>query len=994
MAEARHPNVYTIPPHRAFADALAAGLLAQHKERLDVAKGIVLVPTNRAARAIQDAFVRRAEPGLLLPRLVAIGDPEIDETLGSALDPIGQGESIPPAIEPLERTMRLATLVQQVRRQKGDPIDAGEAIRLAQDLGAALDQLLIEKIDPMRLHDDFPDLSAHWEASLEQLDIVLKRWPEELAKIGRIDMAERRNRLLARVAKRWSETPPPGFVAAAGIATTAPAVAEVLRVVSRMENGSVVLPALDIDMPHEEWEELGPHDPDSETGYRKRSIETHPQFALKLLLDRMGVARGEVGRWRWGGGRDSPAVRTRAISNAMAPASFTGKWNDLPPRERRLSGVRGLELATPAEEAQVIALALREAIETPRKTAALVTPDRQLARRVAAHLQRWGITADDSAGRPLSELPSGTLLVALAEAAAERFAPVELLALLKHPLVRFGEERNAWLTQVRKLDLALRGPRPRPGLDAIEGHLAEVMRAARAKGRNRAADDLAELLLWWKETAPLLAPLDDMARRETTLPEMIAAIRETATALSGNAVWSGHNGRPAAEFVTDLEARAAQGPADMRIGELPKLLGQLMAGIAIRPPHGGHPRIAILGLLEARLQQADLVVLSGLNEGVWPGLPNPDPWLAPRIRAQLGLQGLERRIGLAAHDFASALGGRQVLVTRARRDSAAPAVASRFWLRLEAMTGGLTRWPQLKSWAATIDRPEGKPQFAERPEPAPPVDERPKSISVTRVDALKADPFSYYAQSILRLSRLDPVDAEPSAAWRGTAVHEVLETWFEEDGGDPDTLVARAEAMLAGSDAHPLMRALWQPRLLPAIEWMAEHSRALRERGRRQWLAERKGEAEIAGITLNGTADRIDRDGDDRLAIVDYKTGHPPSPGKVEAGFAMQLGLLGLLAERGAFGDVAGSVASFEYWSLAKDQRSGDFGYARQPFLQRKDAGMTADNFVSEAEAMSAEVAARWLKGDEPFTAKLHPEYANYADYDQLMRRDEWWGRD
>ncbi|NNC71931.1 MAG: double-strand break repair protein AddB, partial [Sphingomonadaceae bacterium] len=984
--------VYTIPPHRAFADALAAGLLAQHKGPLGLARGIVLVPTNRAARAIQDAFVRRAEPGLLLPRLVAIGDPEIDETLGSALDPIGENAPVPPAIEPLERTMRLATLVQQLRSQQGDPIDAAEAVRLARDLGAALDQLLIEQIDPQRLHDDFLDLSEHWQLSLDQLDIVLKRWPEELAKVSRIDMAERRNRLLGRVAQRWTENPPKGFVTAAGISTTAPAVAAVLRTVARMERGAVVLPALDIDMPEEEWQALGPHHPDPETGFRKRSIETHPQFALKLLLERMGVARGEVERWRWGGGRDSPAVRTRAISNAMAPANFTGKWNELPPRERRLSGVRGLELATPAEEAQVIALALREAIEEPRKTAALITPDRQLARRVAAHLKRWGIAADDSAGRPLSELPSGTLLIALAEAAAERFAPVELVALLKHPLVRFGEQRSDWLRDVRAFDLAMRGPRPRPGLDAIAPHLAEQLRQTRAQGRAHAADEVAKVMTWWKGTAKLLAPLKTATRAGAAFSDLVAAIRGAATALSGDAVWSGPNGRPAAEFVADLEVRAAQGPADMRIGDMPKLLTHLMAAIAIRPPQGGHPRISILGLLEARLQQTDLIVLGGLNEGTWPGLPNPDPWLAPRIRATLGLPGLERRIGLSAHDFASGLGGRQVLVTRARRDTSAPAVASRFWLRLEAMTGGLTRWPQLKNWATTIDKPDGKPQFAKRPEPAPPIEDRPNRISVTRVDALKADPYSYYAQSILGLSRLDPVDAEPSPAWRGTAVHTVLEEWFEQDGGDPETLVARAEALLASSDAHPLMRALWQPRLLPAIEWIAEYSRKLRASGRRQLLAELRGEAMIAGITLNGTADRIDATTDGALAIVDYKTGHPPSVGRVDAGFAMQLGLLGLLAEKGAFGDIAGSVSSFEYWSLGK--KGDEFGYASQPFKRAKDAAITAENFVGESERMFGEVAARWLTGGEPFTAKLHPEFIDYGDYDQLMRRDEWWGRD
>lgn len=989
MAEADHPNVFTIPPHRAFADALAAGLLRMHgRNPLDLARGILLVPTNRTARAIQNAFVRRAGTGLLMPRLVPIGDPEITETLGSALDPIDMEQAVPPAIAPLERTMRLATLVQGVRRNLGQPADAGAAVRLARDLETTLDQLLIEKVDPRKLPESIAaELSGHWQILLDQLDVILTDWPAELARLGKIDMAERRNRLLDHVARRWRDAPPPGFVVAAGIASTAPAVTGVLRTIARMERGAVIFPALDIGMPEEEWQALGPHDPDPDSGFRKRAIETHPQFALKLLLDHMGVARGEVALWRWGGGHDSPAVRTRAIGNAMTPASFTGKWNDLPPRERRLSGVRGLALATPAEEAQVIALALREAIEEPGRTAALVTPDRVLARRVASHLKRWGITADDSAGRTLSEYPSGTLLLALAEAAAERFAPLSLLALLKHPLVRAGDRRGSWLIQVRNFDLALRGPRPRPDLDAVAAHLRTLYAAAPESRK----PTLAAALTWWEEVQALLAPLEEAAQRSEDLPGLVTAIREAATRLAGEAVWAGLAGREAAQFIADCEVQAALGPATARMADLAPLLRHLLTDIVIRPPQGGHPRIFIWGVLEARLQQADLMILGGLNEGVWPNLPSPDPWLAPRMRAELGLPGLERRIGLAAHDFASALGGRQVLVTRARRDASAPATASRFWLRLEAMTGGLTRAPRFKVWAQSIDRGQGETQPAARPEPRPPLADRPRQISVTRVDRLNADPFAFYAQTMLRLSSLDPVDADPGPAWRGSAVHAILEQWVLEDQCAPDKLRARAERLLDASAAHPLIRTLWRPRLLEQTQWVAERVRASLAVGRRPIAAEAGGEIEISGVTLSGKVDRVDRLADEGLAIVDYKTGQPPGTGAVEAGFAMQLGLLGLLADRGAFEDVDGQASVFEYWALARD---GDgFGYVKQPFRKRGDATITAGNFVAHAASVFASAAEKWLIGDAPFTARLHPEYAPYGEYDQLMRLQEWYGR-
>lgn len=979
MNAAVRPTLFTIPPHRAFADALAAGLIARYgRDPMELARGIVLVPSNRARRAISDAFVRRAGEGLLLPRLVGIGDPTFDEALGGLFDPL-DGDPIPPAIDPLHRMLILSRLVRTARAVR-DPVSAAEAVRLAADLARTLDALLIEEVDPARLRDGAaPELSDHWARSLESLDTILTRWPAELARLGRIDLADRRNRLLDRVARRWAAAPPPGFVLSAGVESTAPAIARLLRAVSRLPTGMVVLPGLDQAMPQEEWDALGPHDPDPATGRAERSIETHPQFRMKRLLDRMGAGRDEVARWRGGGGAVSLA-RTRAINHAMAPAGATGKWAELDTTDRRITGVRAAEFATPGEEAQAIAIALREALETPARTAALVTPDRALARRVVAHLRRWGIEADDSAGRPLSSTPPGTLLIGLAQLAAEQFAPVPLLAVLKHPLVRAGDDRLDWLDGVRRLDLALRGPRPGPGLAGITAHLAS------GDGRERKLR--GEALRWWPDVAPMFESLaigDGIA-----LADGLAALRDAANALGGDAVWAGPAGRAAAELFAGLEAAAGEGPGLLSADDLVRILRQVMDGVAVRPPQGGHPRIFIWGLIEARLQHADVMVLGGLNEGTWPALPAPDPWLAPRIRATLGLPTLESAIGLAAHDFASALGAPRVLVTRARRDARAPAIASRFWLRLEAMTGGMTRAPQLRRWADAIDRSARPVPPADRPAPTPPVKDRPTEIAVTKLDRLKADPFAFYADVMLRLSQLDAVDADPSPAWRGTIIHDVFEKWMKEDGCDPDKLAPRARAMLDRIAAHPVLRALWAPRLMEAIGWVAETIATLRAEGREPIAAERWGEATVGGIRLYGKVDRIDRLADGNLAIVDYKTGKPPSRTQVAEGFAMQLGLLGLIAEQGGFEDVDGTPIAFEYWSLAAKGRQ--LGHVESP-VDGRNATIAPEDFTRLAATNLAQAAARWLTGDEPFVAKLHPELAPYGDYDQLMRLDEWYGR-
>jgi ATP-dependent helicase/nuclease subunit B len=947
------PAVFTIPSHRSFADALASGLIDRFgKDPLGLARGRILLPNNRAVRAVTDAFVRACGSGLLLPRLIPVGDPELDERVGGALDRIDDGEPVRPAIDPAERVLTLASIT-------GGTEGSAEALRLAADLARTLDALLVEEIEPRRLRDavaETADLARHWEKSLQKLQLIYELWPGILEERGTLDLAERRNRLLHRLAERWKDDPPQGFTIAAGITTAAPAVAAVVARVARMPEGMVVLPGLwlaDI-FPDDEWDALG------------REESTHPQYHLKLLLDRIAVGRAEAKRWRWSGRAASSPARSRAVANAMAAPAFSHKWEKLPPAQRRMSGIRVAELPDAASEAQAIALALREALETPGKTAALITPDRQLAARVSGLLARWGVEADDSAGRRLSETAVGTLLLGIASAAAEELAPVPLLALLKHPLVGGeGEERLDWLDVVRALDFKLRGPRPAAGLRGLDAHFG--------------------LLVPWKKARPRIARIDGLLGEPLSLAALASALSEAAQALAGEAAWRGPAGRMAADLIAELQASPAAAQLNVSAEDAVALLRQLLDGQAVRPPYGGHPRIFIWGLLEARLQRADLVILGGLNEGIWPPLPAPDPWLPPKVRATLGLPTLDFRIGLAAHDFASALGAPEVLITRARRDARSPTVGSRFLLRLEAISGGLPRDVRLERITRALDDP-GAPHPADRPAPSPPAEHRPDKISVTAVDRLKADPFAFYAQAILKIRKEDPVDDDHNARWKGIAVHQVLQEWQQHDECDPDKLRSRAELLLQDEAIHPMLRALWAPRLLEAIDWIAALERTNQAEGRRPMVAEATGEAVVAGVTVYGRADRIDGLADGGLAIIDYKTGQPPSQKAVNEGFALQLGLLGLIGRAGGFEGVSGDPTAFEYWSLARYR--GQFGR-----LMRPDKDMQQGEFLAHAGRNFAEVVADYLTGSKPFTAKLNPAYAPYGDYDQLMRLEEWYGR-
>lgn len=989
MADRQAPAIYSIAAHRGFADALVAGLWPRYREAdLGLARLTLLLPSHRTVRTVTEAFVRLAGSegagGMLLPRMVAVGDLDLDEALGPLLDPLGAGEDIPPAADPMRRWLRLAGYLAQVEGLDGQP-GAG-LLRRAFEIGQAMDRLLIEGIAPPDLLSDrvvgiVGELASHWQESTRTFLKVQALWQAELGERGEVDAPTRRNMLFDHAAMAWRETPPAHPVVAAGVTSASPALARLLRVVSQLPRGAVILPDLDLSLDQAVWDSLGsagmPAQPDAPPFGRGDAV-THPQYHLKLLLNRMGIARGEVQPWHRSGTSAAPPARSKAISNLFLPPSGSARWVDLPAGARRLSNVRVMESPHPGEEAQAIAILIRKALEEPEKRVALVTPDRGLAARVAALLRRWDIIADDSAGQPLAQTAAGRLMLLLAELVAQDFAPVPLVAALTHPLVRQGEERARWLENARRLDLALRGPRPAAGL--------EPLRAIAARARLEA---------WWQEAEALLSPLVGLGE-VAPLADLVDRLASVAEALCGEGLWANADGRALAALVDDLREAAGEAGTGLDARELHAVLRDAMERVAVRPPWGGHPRVAIYGLLEARMSRADLVICGGLVEGAWPGRAAPDSLVPPAVLRELGVPGADFRIGLAAHDLAAALGAPEVVLSYALRDDGAPAVPSRFVLRVKALLGELydrheeREAPRL---AMLIDRAD-RVAPAARPRPMPSPEQRKVDISVTGLDRLRSDPYQFYASSILRLRALDPLDGEPSPAWKGTAVHEILDRWHKA-GEQPGELRAIADGVLSEMSAHPLMRSLWRPRLIAGLDWIADEIEMLRGEGRTVLATELDGEMLVRGVRLHGRADRIDRLADGSLAVVDYKTGQPPSRKMVEQGYALQLGLVAMIAEAGGFPGVSGQTCRFEYWSLAKDgKRKGEvapFGYRDTPILEgNKKTGIPAEEFLPQTRRYLDDALDRWILGDDPFTARLNPDLAVYTDYDQLMRLDEW----
>ena len=1004
MSEAG-PKVLNIPAGIAFADALAEGVIRRWgHDPLVLAKVRILLPNRRACRVLQDAFLRvSGARALLLPRLLPLGDLDADElemTSGEVVAEAAAETEIPPAIPPLRRQLLLARLIMKWGEVAAtdDEIEApseDQAVRLAAELANLLDQVETEGLDLKDLKGLVPDkYSEHWKITLTFLEILSVQWPIIQAEQGCVGIAERRRLLLEAQAIAWRDNPPDAPVVVAGSTGSIPATAELIKVVSRLPQGFVVLPGADLTVSEVIWTAIG-EDP------------SHPQYGLHSLLVRLEVDRREIGDWSPAGESvatdDKLRRRADILATALWPAAVTPQWletiADLDPETVRgaLEPLQRIDCPGASEEATVIALLMRETLEEDGRRAALVTPDRALARRVATELGRWGLTVDDSAGQPLASSLPGSFLCLTAEMIAGNLEPLASLAALKHPLASGGQTRESYLTLLRQMEkLAWRGVRPAAGFNGLLASLAE--------GGDRAPTEEAKaecrgFTEWLADTAAdfeqgLESPDSSFADIIDSHIAFMEALAASDSESGADRIWLGDAGTALAGFVDELRDASASLPGLSR-RRYPALLNSLLEGRVVRQAFNSHPRLAILGPLEARLQHPDVMILGGLNEGTWPIEVDSGPWLSRPMRADFNLPSPERRIGLSAHDFAQAASAPRVYITRATRVEGTPTVPSRWLLRLEALLRGLglsdaliSEAPDWLSWARMLDKP-GRSLRGKPPAPRPPVTARPRRLSVTRIETWRRDPYALYAREILRLRPLDPIDADPGGAEKGTLIHEILELFLT---AYPDRLPADPEAKLLEightvferAAVRPGLRAFWWPRFLRIAAWFAAAEQNWREETNQSY-AEQTGRLVLAApagpFELTAKADRIDELRDGSFAILDYKTGRIPTDPEIEMGYAPQLPLEAAMFNAGAFGERRGEVAHLGYWRLTGGTTAGERKPLKQPARQLADAALAG------LEAL----IARFDQPETPYPAQpRHDRRLRFNDYAHLARIKEW----
>lgn len=1053
MADIHHPRVLSIPAGVPFLKTLAATLCdgrLSERYRLDPAdplslsKVTIYVPTRRAARVLRSEFVDiLGGRSAILPVIRPLGETDDDTGFFDIASPAAADLAQP--LSSTARLLELGRLILAWRNQLPKlildihtdsplvaPASPADAIWLARSLAELIDAIETEERDWEDLK--YLDTGAHalwWQLTAEFLKIASAFWPARLEELGQSSSARHRNAMLRAEAQRLKTLADTGPVIVAGSTGSVPAAAELIAAVASLPQGIIVLPGLDLAMQDEDWSLVGGDDATSI--WPDPATRTHPQYGLFQLLKRLRLTRSEVKALAEAD--DDLTLRASAISQALTPALATDRWttwrDSIEPGalQSAFFDVALIESANEREEATAIAIALRLALEKPgafgQSQAALITPDRNLARRVTAELARFGILADDSAGTPLSATHQGTLLILLLEAALRPGDPVAIISLLKHVLPRFGMTKAAFDSAVSALELiALRG-----GVHGVDiSELAPLLKVRLAEqssdrhpplwrrnlgdGATELAADLALRIAAAVEpltsafvgqrtdgrklTAKLT--LSDWAARTGRALEAICADEDKNLA----ALWSGEAGERLASLLGEVMETDGQMEADGP--QWIDIVAALLAGEAVKPRALSHPRLFIFGTLEARLQHVDTLVLGGLNEGSWPGQTANNPFLSRMMMTGIGLEPPERRIGQLAHDFEMANGIRNLIYSRAVRQGSTPTVASRWLQRLLALGGEQfveslkKRGAQYRHWATLVDVGE-RQEPTERPAPKPPASLQPRSYSFSEVGRLRRDPYSVYARRILHLDPVDPFNRDPGASERGTLYHHIIERYTSENHlpGTPDSLFAMRRITDELFDAERLpvhIDLVWRSRFHEVARSFLDWEKQRRPEIRRT-LTEVRADMSLdaVGIRLTGVADRIDIKSDRSADIIDYKTGSNPSPSQARALLDPQLALEAAALHAGAFKDTLPLASeNLLYVRLRPGDRFGVDQVNNELSARDKAKAKSAMDLADESIDQLTKFVLLLQNGEQGFVSRLMPAQQNEygGDYDHLARVAEW----
>jgi len=986
-------NIFNMPSGVPFLPALATGLKAMFPDSLQ--NGLILLPTRRAVRSLGAAFVTKGSASLL-PRMRPLADIDPDEP------PFEPGELaglVKPVIAPMQRRFELATLVRKYHQRPDRlPLDSAGTLSLVDPLiailnDAAMEEASLNNLSKLKEVQEFA--AQHFQEAAVFYEIIQTYWPKRLAELDVMEPMQRRVALLQALDDVWEKNPPQYPVIIAGSTGTLRATRQLIHRVSQLPQGLIILPGLDKNI--------------RDDAVWKNISDQHPQNSLKRLIESLGVNRADVKDWAWANPGNPAQMRARRqiISESLVPADSTSDWPsrierikagapDNNPFKLALKGLSVMEARTDEEEALAITLIMRETLETKDKTAVLVTPDPALARRVRARLRRWGVNVDYSQGEPLEETALGGFLSGLVKLAQDPTNPVDLAFICKHPLSALGSTQQKLRQDWNRLERNIfRGIRP--DAEKIKSETADTDTAW-------IIDALVNVLKPFSNKIEM--PASIWAENLVKAAEIIATTEESHGA---GCLWVQDVGEKAAALLQDLiDHGDILGPITLQ--EFGSLLADLMRGRVVRPRFGTHPKLSILGPLEARILEADLIILGSLNEGLWPARPSIEPFLSQGMRKTLGLSLPERRFGLAAHDFAELAANPNVILTRSERSDDSPAIASRWLWRLQILMGGalgeaeadiaLSGSNHYLDWARALDDvPATEVKAATPPEPRPNTEDRwlepwGRQLSITQVRTWIRDPYSIYAKHVLGLEPLEALDMPIGVREYGNAIHDGLEKFIK---AYMTSLPPNPVAVLTQTFQHSFAVygyadfeiAKEQARLNKISQQLIDWIQQRRLTGWQVLGAEKKGKTYLSDMnfTLSGKADLLET-GPYGYAVTDYKTGAPATVKLVKAGFDPQLPLTAFMLAQGNFDNInPGDTAELNYIRI---KGAGETNLVNSLTPPAKGA-VSAPEYSAAAIHTLKELIAAFDKPETAYYSQPRIQYTHdYGHYDHLARRDEW----
>ena len=961
MTDCTLHNVYNVPLSCSFWDVIADIYVNRYQENyLKLASALFLLPNRRACQMLIAAFVRRQgiRPAIL-PQIVPLTEIDDDELFfdNASLTDVLLGNKAP-----INTSERLFLFTRMIMSKPDDfglkQLSLAQAFNLASDLACLIDTASNLGLSFDKLYDLVPEKYAtHWQETLKLLKIITDFWPKILEERNAVDACDFKKSLLYKQAELWQKNKENRPIIAAGITASFPAVVNLLQTVKNLNQGEIYFAGIDF------W---------ADDVYWNAIDESHPQFELKQLLSLLQIDRKQITPIC----KAQDIGREKFISELMRPAVVSYAWRNIDKSfdiSQILDDIQILECQTQREEALAIALKMREVLNFPEKTVALVTYDRNLARRVASELERFDIKVDDSAGIPLSLTPVGIFLRLIAESAQDLDSDTKFITLLKHPFMLFNQSPANFRKNVYTYELSLRQKSA-----SLDEDLSLFVTSIK--------DELAILQ---KQLFEPSVEFEDILKVHIQLAEKLATSDEND---GSKILWKGNDGKKAASFITKI-LESAKTLGKINGADYLSLFCELMSMESVRSNYGTHPRLSILGPIEARLCHFDYMILGELSEGIWPKAEKADMWMSRPMKKDFGFTLPEKNTGILAADLCVFLASQHVIITRAERIDGVPMKKSRWLLRLETVLNALNsditfmHQDDFMSFVSNLDKPQTYISLLP-PNPTPPIEARPRKLSASAVDLLVADPYSVFAKYILKLYPLDDLDIPLDQRDYGTLIHGIIE---EFNNTYPSLLPSSALDILLDigkrhfSEAHiePELQAFWWPKFVTTVRtYLVLDNRENINFINNEVSGEIVYHLPKGDVTFTAKADRIDILKDGKINIIDYKTGKIPNKNQVQSGHALQLPLEGLIATKGHFSNIKNNdVNKLIYWQLGNDNLS----------KSTLSFGINDDNLLEKSEEYLLKLMNTFDMETTPYYARPIPKYVSKnIDYVHLARVKEW----